>query len=83
MSAASPWDELDGLCILRSWLVSDRRRLWDAEVVEGDGGACEEPSPACCCWYWRMVEDGEVVVAEEGSRGGVCRELGVRSGRKE
>ena len=90
VSAVSPWDELEGLCIPRSWLGSDGRRWGDAET-EGDDGTCKVPASARCCGGWRGVEDangGEIgcgveVAAEEGSVEDVPRELGARSGREE
>ena len=81
VSAVSPCDELDGLCIPRSWLVSDGRRWGDAEG-EGDGGTCEVPASGRR-WGVGDAKGGEVVVAEEGSTEEVPRELGVRSGREE
>ena len=88
----SPWEELDGLCILGSWPGSDGRRWGDAET-EGDEGACEGPASDCrCCGGRRAAEDakgggeigrGREGVAEEESMEDVPRELGGRSGREE
>ena len=83
VSAVSPWEELEGLCIPRSWLGSDVGRWGDG----GDEGTCDVPGSG---WCWRVVEDakdgsvggrteGE---AEEGSTEDGARELGVRSGRE-
>ena len=61
--------------------------------MEGDEGGCEGPASDCRCFGGRRAAEnakgggeigrGREGVAEEGSREGEPRELGVRPGREE